>query len=309
MAQAEELLGDRRLTSGDTTWHDESRGPQQCTLSAERPDADGYDQSLTVTASRTAGSRELLLDLDRFMSDADTYTVSPIGNGWRGLLNTRATDPRASVVMPCDRDGQSPLVVNLRVRLPLEAVGPMTASQRVQLARLATETAANAARRADCQAPEGEPVRSVAAQVPTRFDDAPALAPGEATGTCANVEAPTWETAADPLAPVEDCLVLDRAGEPSFRLAAYYGPYVDEGGHVQTYKRGEDGVFRGRSGGAEGVYWTSASCPAQGGTAFFTAESLHGKAAPDPARQRAALRAFAERSAEAHGCKSPRRAQ
>ncbi|MDI3406462.1 hypothetical protein [Streptomyces cavernicola] len=301
--QAEELLGARELTSDAPSWDGDFSQPKQCWLDPKKHEPDGEEHSLTVSASRTAGSRELLLDLDRFMSDSDTQTVSPIGHGWRGLLNTYTTDPRATVVMACDTGDRSDLTVNLRARYPVLAE-PLTERQRVELARLATETAANVAERAGCRATEGDTVDSVAAPIPPRFDNTTAVAPGKATGTCANVQAPTRETATDPLAPVEDCIVVDASHTPSFRLAAYYGSYVEDG-HVATYKRGDDGLFRGRSGEAEGVQWATATCPAQGGTAFFTAEPFHARQAPEPFLRRSAFRAFATRSAKEHGCEAP----
>ena len=100
---------------------------------------------------------------------------------------------------------------------------------------------------------------------------------------------------------------LGTAGKPVFRLAAYCGPYV-QGGHVSTEGRGDSGKFTGPAGGTDGLYWASATCAAQGGPAFFTAETLatgEGHASPDPALQQSALRRFAERSAKDHGCEAP----
>lgn len=118
------------------------------------------------------------------------------------------------------------------------------------------------------------------------------------------VNAPTLETAADPLAPIEDCFIVDKEDQPVFRLAAYYGPFVQKG-RADVSARGD--MFTPPAGGSDGLYWTSTACPKQGGTAFYSVETLRsgdvGFTKPAPTSERSALARFAERSARAHGCR------
>ncbi|MFI1733807.1 hypothetical protein ACH40E_32260 [Streptomyces acidicola] len=305
----ERFLGGQPLTSDDVITDRLDQEPQECSVRPRREVAETYYDELDVVVSRDAGSRELLMGLGRQMSDDWTQVVSPLGNGWRGVLRADDGATRAAVVMLCGDGGQGDgsVVVNLTARHLDESQTPATSQQRAQLARLATDTAATAAARAGCDAQHGTTVRDVAAPFPAAYDGSGATAPGKATGTCAGIATATRETEADPLAPIEDCLLLDEAGKPAFRLAAYYGPFVQDG-YVATYQRGDSGKFSGPAGGADGLYWADAECPAQGGTAFFTSETLssgEGYTSPDPALQQSALRRFAERSAKAHGCEVP----
>ncbi|WP_327351430.1 hypothetical protein [Streptomyces sp. NBC_01304] len=281
--------------------------PRTCTIRPERGRDKGQFDEVDFRVSRSDDSRDLLLGLHRQMSDSWGQTVSPIGNGWRGVLGEDHQGITATVVMLCDGGKDSDLVVNLKATdLSLDE-GDVTDGHRARLADLATRTAAAAAGQEGCEAPRGKPVREVAAPFPGTRESTDILAPGAAEGTCAGIRARTQETEADPLAPVEDCLLFDGHDEPAYRIAAYYGPFVQDG-HVATYKRGDSGKFRGPAGGSDGLYWAGADCPAQGGTAFFTSETLYtgaGHTPPDPALQRAALKQFAQRSAKAHGCEAP----
>ncbi|MEU8992374.1 hypothetical protein AB0C98_39365 [Streptomyces sp. NPDC048558] len=310
-AQLEKLFGEQALTSDDVLVTDRlDQSPQECSIWPRRSASQAHFDELSVVVSRYSGSRQLLLDLQRNISDSWHDVVSPLGNGWRGVLRAAPSETRAAVVMLCGDGGQSDgsVVVNLTARHRGIDEPETTSEQRTQLAQLATATAVNAAERAGCEAPRGKPVREVAAPFPAPYDTSGATAPGKATGTCAGVTVATRETEADPLAPIEDCILLDEAGKPAFRLAAYYGPYVQDG-YAATHKRGDSGKFRGPAGGSDGLYWASASCPAQGGTAFFTAETLRIRqdsyTSPDPVLQQSELRRFAERSARDHGCEAP----
>ncbi|KUO14723.1 hypothetical protein [Streptomyces dysideae] len=315
-APLEEFLGGQALSTDDMITARLDQEPQECSVQPRRDPLPAYYDELNVTVSRYAGSRQLLVYLERSISDDWRDVVTPLGNGWRGVLNTNGIEGHAAVVMLCGDGGQSDgsVVVNLTARHRGNTSPQITSEQRVQLARLATGTAVNAAEQAGCEAPHGKAVREVAAAFPVSVpydssDRSGVTAPGEATGTCAGITVDTRETEADPLAPIEDCLLLDEAGDPAFRLAAYYGPFV-QGGFVATYKRGDSDKFRGPAGGSDGLYWASASCPAQGGTAFFTSETLHvpgddRHTAADPELQQSALRTFARRSAEEHGCSTP----
>ncbi len=298
-----QLLGvDGRLTS-DRAWKSSARDDRECVIYPPDEPEHVNHAFLVVTLGQGRDGQQLLNDLERRTTDVPGQFIAPIGNGWRGVLATvNVTEPRATVVMPCGRGGHNDLVVNLRAaaRNP----GRFAPEQRARLARIATRTAANAAEQAGCKAPLGKKIERVpGAVIDTEGATGPVTPPGKGTGTCAGIDAPTRETAADLLAPIEDCLVLDKKGEPAFRLAAYYGPFV-QNGRVDTSRRF---AFNKPTGGAGGVYWTTAACPKQGDPAFYTAETLlasKGFTTPDPAAQQAALAHFAERSARAHGCAS-----
>ncbi|MEW9517387.1 hypothetical protein [Streptomyces tubercidicus] len=296
-----ELLGvDGRLTS-DQAWKSSARDGRKCVIYPPDEPEHVNHAFLVVTLGQDRDSQQLLDDLERRTTDISAQSVSPIGSGWRGVLSTVAvTEPRATVVMPCGGGARNDLVVNLQAspRNP----GRYAPEQRTRLARIATQTAANAAEQAGCKTSPGKKIGHVpGAVIDTEAAGSSATAAGKATGTCAGIDAPTRETAADRLAPIEDCLVLDKKGEPAFRLAAYYGPFV-QNGRVGTSRHF---FFTKPSGDLDGVlYWTTLACPKQGGSAFYTAETVRSDGSltkPDPA-QRSALARFAERSAGAHGC-------
>ncbi|MFH8410544.1 hypothetical protein ACH4FX_38085 [Streptomyces sp. NPDC018019] len=299
VAQGElkEFLGvDGRLTS-DRDWASSDRADRKCVIYAPDGEKEGHAW-LKVTLGQGRPSQQLLTDLGRNESYSVTAFVSPIGNGWRGVFGNFSTpDDRATVVMPCGGKAAEDLVVNLQAQ-PRNRGAGKSDERRARFARIATQTAVKAAEEVGCKAPPGREIERVP-DVPPLVSMTPR---GKATGTCAGINAPVLESAADPLAPIEDCFVLDEKGEPSFRLAAYYGPFV-QNGRVDTSVRGD--TFTAPAGHSDGVYWTSTSCPKQGGTAFYTAETLRTSGAftkPDSAVQQAALAHFAKRSAQAHGC-------
>ncbi|MGW9433500.1 hypothetical protein ACWHA1_36985 [Streptomyces decoyicus] len=294
--ELKEFLGVTGRLTSDQAWEATTRDDRRCVIYA--PDETGHNSlaSLKVTVGQGRSSEQLLTDLGRNESYSATSFVSPIGHGWRGVLsNSATTDDRVTVVIPCDAKARDDLVVNLQA-MPRKSTSG-SREQRARFARIATQTSAKAAEQAGCKPPSGRPV--------TRVPDAPsegATPAGKATGTCAGINAPARETTADPHAPIEDCLVLDKDGDASFRLAAYYGPFV-QNGRADLAIRGDE--FTGPAGGTDGLYWTTTACPKEGGPAFYTAETLRaseGFTKPSPAVERSALAHFAERSARAHGC-------
>ncbi|WP_327354520.1 hypothetical protein [Streptomyces sp. NBC_01304] len=283
---------DGRLTS-DEAWSLTARDARTCTVySPELEDHNNTQLSLTVSQGR--GSRQLLTDLAVI---DERETVTPIGNGWRGILNVQSELPKATVVMPCGKKPDDALVVHLETWS-----GPYdndSAGQRARLARVVTQAAANAADQAGCDAAPGERVERVPGELIKR-SDTPKPA-GTATGTCRDVPAPALETAADPLAPIENCVLKDRTGHPSDRLTAYYGPFVQHG-HADLGIADSARFAKHPAGSIDGLSWASADCPKQGGPAFFTAQSLPGSDADLPA---GAFKQFALRSAKGHGCEVP----
>ncbi|NBE53526.1 hypothetical protein [Streptomyces boluensis] len=140
-----------------------------------------------------------------------------------------------------------------------------------------------------------------------------------ADGTCAGVPAGRaagmgLETARDG-APHERCLLTTAEGEPRTELTASFGPYaraefrgVDDrepddqpSAELPFHRRGKDDL--------QG--WTTAKCP--DGLALFTVNPVSTgpveegvrRPAPDLAQEHAALKEFATRAAEAHGCSAP----
>jgi hypothetical protein len=175
---------------------------------------------------------------------------------------------------------------------------PFTApEQEARLARITTGTLANAAKKWGCDAELGDRVEQVPAGSVKTLKKL-----GAATGTCRGVGSATFETAADGSAPVEDCILATDTSERQFRIAAYYGPFV-KSARLET-TRGRE--FLGKSGGSDGLYWTTATCGTS--TALYSVEPLDsgdGLVKPQPESELQALNVFAKRSAESHGCSAP----
>jgi hypothetical protein len=95
------FLGMRELTPGDVITDRSTDEPQECSVRPQREGTGKYYDEVDITVSKYAGSRDLLRDLARQMSDSSTQAVSPIGSGWRGVLNSNTHQPRAAIVMLC----------------------------------------------------------------------------------------------------------------------------------------------------------------------------------------------------------------
>ncbi|MFI6055815.1 hypothetical protein ACIBCO_37780 [Streptomyces violascens] len=126
---------------------------------------------------------------------------------------------------------------------------------------------------------------------------------GAASGTCQGVNAPSYESAVDAAAPIEQCLLADAVGVPTFRLGAYYGPYTNAP-RRNPLRNPYDYVGAGGTNNSKS--WTTASCPT--GTALYTLEPLAPRATVG-ASERQAFLSFAARSAKRHGCSSPNESQ
>jgi hypothetical protein len=120
-----------------------------------------------------------------------------------------------------------------------------------------------------------------------------------------------WEDTGDP-APLEECHLGDSEGHLSYVLTAGYGPYAEDERYWAFERRDEKAPAGARAGELlTAGYWTSTTCDG-GQQAFFTVVPAGSGAyrpaeqpADDLAYERAALKAFAERSAKAHGCSAP----
>ncbi|MCK1822719.1 hypothetical protein MTQ10_24735 [Streptomyces sp. XM83C] len=184
--------------------------------------------------------------------------------------------------------------------------------------RIATGTAAKAAKAYGCRTKLGaHPLPWV--DLPEKQDEYVPLS--GATGTCAGIpEGPgittDRETARD-AAPIERCLLggdarTDTPWKPEAHFGAYavqeraaYERWPGYGSHIPSHA--PQGAFIDDAG-----YWASAACPTGGGErALFTVRRTAPRTASYPTRAqlayvKQALRIFAIRVAQAHGCAAPK---
>ncbi|KAK1182211.1 hypothetical protein B7755_031190 [Streptomyces sp. NBS 14/10] len=248
----------------------------------------------------------------------DTLAV-PLGHGWSGVFgtdNVRQDDNEdgegtAAVLLECAKGGTSLLIT---VETKLGGVTLDDPAVRPDFVRTATATAKAANDHWGCGASLGKPVRTVG--LPVNEDEYEPLL--GADGTCAGVPtaarsavSTARETARD-RAPREACALGARDGSPRYRLDAYYGPYAEEVRAEYAGSPGQDGPSPGDAPSGrlgQSAYWASASCPDGAEDALFlvradgTEDDTRRK--PDLTYERTALRAFAERSAQHHGCEAP----
>ncbi|WP_406253437.1 hypothetical protein OH786_33630 [Streptomyces atratus] len=219
--------------------------------------------------------------------DSDHLPVA-VGGDWQGYTDFRDT----GVVLNCTNRPAS-LVVAVRADESHE-----NSTETRQIARLATATAERAADRWSCDAPHGTGVPPI--PMPA---DSPT--PGNATGTCAGVPVPgddsvDWhrETTAPGTALMETCALGETKArdEELYWFGTAFGPYA------QRLRTADDdpGSYHGDAGADRHSAWASAACGA-GPRALFTVNDTE-YAAPPRGYLRTALRAFAERAAQRHGC-------
>ncbi|MFH8518455.1 hypothetical protein ACH4CE_25890 [Streptomyces gelaticus] len=167
-----------------------------------------------------------------------------------------------------------------------------------QIAQLATATAERAAERWPCDAPHG-------VAVPPIRESADSPTPGNATGACAGVPVPgddsvDWhrETTVPGTALVETCAL----GETQARDEELYWFGAASGPYALRLRTADDGPgsYYEDAGADRHSAWASAAC-GTGPRALFTADDTE-YAAPPHGCLRTALRAFAERAAQRHGC-------
>ncbi|MFI8521498.1 hypothetical protein ACIGEZ_27310 [Streptomyces sp. NPDC085481] len=298
-----ELAGGAEVTAGirsDRNWW-------QCRVS-EVDDEEAGRVDLRVTVSHSD---------DRSADLAAARTDAPLGHGWTGGFSfdpdqDRRGEASASLLLDCGGEPGGAVTAEVRARIARADFGrPET---RAGLAAVLTRTATAYARQKGCEAAEGEAVREVGVSV-NAWDYEPF---GSVSGSCAGIvdagTAARWgvrtavETAPGPK-PVEGCTLGGLRGAPLYTFTASYGQALD----WAQRERLED-LADGPAGDApDGRYVLWADCrgaadraayavaPARGGS--FTVSGL----ALDHPGLRTALRAFAERSAKAHGCTVGRR--
>lgn len=237
------------------------------------------------SARDTDGPRGVLDELRP--GRADTLPTA-LGGGWYGYTAPK----KGGVILECENQDASVVVGsstygNAVVGLPA--------------AELMTATAVRAAERWDCEADAGGPIpaRSGPQEQKSRF---------EAQGTCKGIpmrdlDIVHWitETPAAGDAPLESCVLGETKAdaEELFHLRAVFGPFAQ----AQL----TESAPTGGAGGSKAYFWATAECPGTSVPARFTITATEyvyvDKNVEDFAR--AALTAFAERSAAQHGCSDP----
>lgn len=252
----------------------------------------------------------------------------PVGHGWTGFFGAdpdpveadedpfRADDAEevtTSVVLECTKASSvKGLSVTVETALDKTLDNPVN---RPEFAKIATSTAAKASKARHCDAELGKSVRNL--DLPVNEDEHQPL--GTADGTCFGIPmAPGVSIATETDrgdAPYEVCRLAGADLSKRYVLLAEFGPYAQEA-FVDYQEYGGEDVpspalpAADRDAGGRGS-WTTAKCP--DGLALFTLlpaseqddNRKNTASNPDLAYERAALRAFAERSAKAHGCSAP----
>ncbi|MFD4659305.1 hypothetical protein ACFWP2_27155 [Kitasatospora sp. NPDC058444] len=282
----------KALLGGDRVRGKEAEAPEglaSCTVVAAGKPSGGFLDVRVGRAPEEAG--RALHDLQRDRPNLATTMVMPFGQGRRGVLDLEGR-LRTTAVLPLDCPNSAGLLVTVE-SVALKGDDP---AQRARFARIAARAADGAARVWGCTAPSGAEITEVPAD--TRYAKVP---DGAANGTCAGLPGLTGEAPADPNAPIEDCFLYAGQDTPRFRLGAYYPPFADVLPSVADYP------VTGPAGARDDLAWATATCPG-GATALFTVDAVFDGSragAPDPALEKAALRTFATRSAQRHGCSAP----
>jgi len=246
--------------------------------------------SLTISVQRGQNTELISRDTDEILAQNPDEMLVPVGRGWPALVSVRSdTNSYATAFLPCGKGADDYLVLRLFATRAPSSVSVQ--GQRDGMAVLVTRALKQAAEQQKCALPRTGRARSAPSGAFEQLKKA-----GAATGTCKGVNAPAYEAEADGAAPVEQCLLADAAGLPAFRIAAYYGPYVNVPRN-NPFRSPYDYV--GANGTNGGKSWTTASCPT--GTALYTLEPLasHTKVG---ALERQGFLSFAAQSAKRHNC-------
>lgn len=286
-SEAKEMLGADRLRA------DGSENSTRCKVS----DPGSGKASLDVRIQRSTDDARFLSRLDRADTHNGQQMVTPMGNGWAGVLNSSVENAHSVAWLQCQKQQDNIIVVSASAHRNGDAESFTTSEQKSRLARITTETLTNAAEKWGCNTKLGNQLE----QVPTSSTQTLKGA-GQATGTCKGIDSPSFESAVDGLAPVEDCILANKTSERQFRVSAYYGPFV-KSARLETLRGNE---LLGESGGSDGLHWTTATCGQS--TALYSVEPLDngdGFVEPDAQLELQALKSFATQSAERHGCSAP----
>ncbi|MFG2904097.1 hypothetical protein ACGF13_03370 [Kitasatospora sp. NPDC048286] len=291
-AEVEDLLGVDRARGKDAK---APEGLAGCSVDNAGNPGNGFlDVRIDRSQERADGA---LHRLGRDRPNLSTTMVMPLGHGRRGVLDLQGRIGATAVVaLDCPAPNSPGLLITVGA-VPADGNYVLDdPARRARFARVAARAADGAARVWGCTAPSGPQITEVPSD--TRYVK---VADGAATGTCAGLSGTTNESAADPDALIEDCFLYAGQDAPRFRLGAYYPPFADVLPAVADYP------VTGPAGAKDDVAWATATCPG-GTTALFTVATVfdgNHTAAPDPALEKDALRTFAARSAQRHGCSAP----
>ncbi|MCX4823436.1 hypothetical protein OG883_26865 [Streptomyces sp. NBC_01142] len=289
--------------AGDAGWL------ETCAVTARG--ADGGSVSLGV--GRAGEVRGILAGLGRQNLLQSPLPTTPVGSGWSGVVSWVGPLRNAVVQLDCRRTGVPDLVVRASALTDGEQDSAEAAAGLTRIARVVTETAGRANDKWGCEAALGKTVTSLAGPKPGRTE---VKAVAEAHGTCRALTAVlsglssrrgassvggVVEAPVD-AAPLEDCQIVDKGGEPLFQLTALYGALS---GDVLSTRTGRVFASDGRSEGEWADAWASARCEQRTEPARYlvaAADPAKGRDAATRELERLLLRAFAAESAERHGC-------
>jgi hypothetical protein len=267
----------------------------------------------------------------------DGGLVAPLGSGWSGYITRDAT---VTVALPCTGGPRRHIVVEMEASVlgDWERDSPKDVDDpdgRLRLAQTAADTAVRAAEEWDCQTTSGRRLTHVPRPVP--WEDS--AMPAQADGTCAGLPfhqddrvATVWETVTDGNALIEHCFLGHQNGARTYRLDAHYGPSAQAARADYAGLYGSDPSLTGLTPDTapagrlpfdQAGLWASARCPGTSQRALYEISLIdidseeigldereddeeitwwnegwaeEGRMAPE------ALAAFAQQSADRHGC-------
>ncbi|MFG2030374.1 hypothetical protein [Streptomyces sp. NPDC048825] len=228
--------------------------------------------------------------LDALRSSASDTPPRPLGGGWQGYTDLRNT----GVVLPCNNKTAS-VVVSIAGDESHE-----NAREARKVGELAAATARKASDRWSCKTKFGGRIPSVSGPA---VEDSPY----SATGTCKGIRITGYESMyidwlkeskASSTTPLEMC-VFGEFGERCerlYNLEAAFGPYAQR----LRSATDEPGAMNADAGIGIDMAWATAACPGSARAIF----SIYATEYADPRKAFLikTLRAFAEPSAERHGC-------
>ncbi|WP_064273603.1 hypothetical protein [Streptomyces sp. RTd22] len=238
----------------------------------------------------------------------------PMGRGWPGTV-VSDEGLYGGVELGCrNKKGESLLVSTFAFDDLLDPENPDEG--RGAFARVTSGIAKNAAEKYDCDTQSGDAIKKIA---PNPLRNPTPIA--QAEGTCSavakldlkrrNLESVT-EAPADPTSPAEDCYLNNAKGEPVYRLTALYGSFAKSVRYKSSSFELHNSLGAGEDSGADAKThraYRNARCPEGLDTGLYTLSGLSWSTQsepslkePDPAFERAALKAFAQQSAKRHGC-------
>ncbi|MFF0010289.1 hypothetical protein [Streptomyces sp. NPDC005374] len=308
------------LGSGEVEVHDRGDGDLVAKCQVDVDGGGSAEVSVLDTAS-VAGSRDSL-----YRANLSDVVSVPVGHGWSGLFGADMEDPKDSFDSPTEHATTSLVLdcvessqvdgLSVTVRTKLRDATLDNPANRPQYARIATSTAARVSEKLGCGAKIGKDVRRLG--LPVSEDEYEPLR--TAGGTCSGIPTARGVSVATETdrggAPYEICRLADADVSTRYILSARFGPYAQEAYADYQERSYGEGMpspdIPSQQRDADGpVSWSTAKCP--DGVALFTLQAAGDRGvdrkdtaeSPGFAYERAALGAFAERSAEAHRCSAP----